>query len=210
MNIAVTGLNEAAALEAGFNVACAWGTFIDKAEFFPGAENLFLKLVFDKGTGRLLGLEGYGQGEVVKRVDVFSALLKNQGRVVDLLDMEFAYAPPYAPAVDPLYSLGCAARNSVLEGVEGLKPSADLEDRLVIDVRDSGETEAKPFPEGEVINISFVELRERWQEIPKDRPLLVICSKGPRSAESLRIIKEKGFPNAIYLGGGSLMRPAAD
>ena len=111
MNVSATGLTERAAKKAGFNVGASWGTFTDKADYYPGNENVFLKMVYDKETTRLLGLQGYSKGEVVKRVDVFAALLKHGGTLEDLLDAEFAYAPPYAPAVDPLYSLACVARN---------------------------------------------------------------------------------------------------
>ncbi len=208
MNVAATGLTEGSARDAGFNVACAWGTFADKPEYYPEWQNIHLKLVFDKGSQRLLGLQGYGKGEVVKRVDGFAALLKNQGQLEDLLDMEFAYAPPYAPAVDPLYSLGCAARNAMLEDVEQVSPETELGDRLVIDVRQSYEVESMPLSEANVRNIPLEELRKNWEEIPADRPLVAICAKGYRSAESVRILKEKGFHDVAYVGGGFLMKPA--
>jgi NADPH-dependent 2,4-dienoyl-CoA reductase/sulfur reductase-like enzyme/rhodanese-related sulfurtransferase len=208
MNVAATGLTEGSARDAGFNVACAWGTFADKPEYYPEWQNIHLKLVFERGSGRLLGLQGYGKGEVVKRVDGFAALLKNQGQLEDLLDMEFAYAPPYAPAVDPLYSLGCAARNAMLEDVEQVSPETELGDRLVIDVRQSYEVESMPLSEANVRNIPLEELRKNWEEIPADRPLVAICAKGYRSAESVRILKEKGFHDVAYVGGGFLMKPA--
>ena len=208
MNVAATGLTEGSARDAGFDVGCAWGTFTDKADYYPESQNIHLKLVFDKGSQRLLGLQGYGKGEVVKRVDVFAALLKNQGQLEDLLDMEFAYAPPYAPAVDPLYSLGCAARNAMLEDVEQVSPETELGDRLVIDVRQSYEVESMPLSEADVRNIPLEELRKNWEEIPADRPLVAICAKGYRSAESVRILKEKGFHDVAYVGGGFLMKPA--
>jgi len=208
MNVAATGLTEGSARDAGFDVGCAWGTFTDKADYYPESQNIHLKLVFDKGSQRLLGLQGYGKGEVVKRVDVFAALLKNQGQLEDLLDMEFAYAPPYAPAVDPLYSLGCAARNAVLEDVEQVSPETELGDRLVIDVRQSYEVESMPLSEADARNIPLEELRKNWEEIPVDRPLVAVCAKGLRSAESVRILKEKGFHDVAYVGGGLLMKPA--
>ena len=76
MNIAATGLTETAACDAGFDVGCTWGTFSDKPDYYPEVQNIHLKVVYDKSTQRLLGLQGYGMGDVVKRVDVFAALLK--------------------------------------------------------------------------------------------------------------------------------------
>ncbi len=206
MNVAATGLTEGSARDAGFDVACAWGTFTDKADYYPEAENIYMKLVFDRGTQRLLGLQGYGKGEVVKRVDVFAALLKNEGRLEDLLSMEFAYAPPFAPAVDPLYSLGCAARNAVLEGVESVSPDIGLDGLTIVDVRQSDEVVATPLAENNAQNIPFGELREKWEEIPGDRPVIIVCAKGIRSAESVRILMEKGVSGARYLGGGLFMK----
>lgn len=208
MNVASTGLTEAAAKDAGFDAGCVWGTFSDKADYYPESQNVFLKLVYDKGSRRLLGLQGYSKGDVVKRVDVFAALLKHEGHLEDLLDMEFAYAPPYAPAVDPLYSLGCAARNAMLEGVEQLSPQTSLGDRVIIDVRQGYEVESRPFSEDDIRTIPLGELRKRYEEIPKDKPLVAVCSKGIRSSESVRILKEKGFTDVKYLGGGISMRSA--
>ncbi len=208
MNVAATGLTETSALNTGFTVGCAWGTFTDRAEYYPESQNVHLKLVFDSGSGRLLGLQGYGKGEVVKRVDVFAALLKREGHLEDLLDAEFAYAPPYAPAVDPLYSLGCAARNAMLEGLQPVSPAIRCDDRVIIDVRQAHETESKPLPEKDTLNIPFPEMRDKWETIPKDRPIICICSKGVRSAESVRFLKDRGFSNIVYVGGGFLMKPA--
>ena len=209
MNVAATGLTEAAAREAGFDVGCAWGTFVDKADYFPETQSIHLKLVFDKGSGRLLGLQGYGKGEVVKRVDVFAALLKNEGKLEDLLDMEFAYAPPYAPAVDPLFSLGCTARNAVLEGVEALSPDSPIGGSTILDARETRETKAKPLPQANVQSIPLGEIRQRWEEVPKDKRVICLCPRGLRSAEAVRILKEKGFSNVVYLGGGLLMKTAS-
>ena len=206
MNIASTGLTESAAKNAGFDVACSWGTFTDKAEYFPESQNVHLKLVYDRKTGRLLGLQGYSKGEVVKRVDVFSALLRHNGYLEDLLDMEFAYAPPYAPPVDPLYSLGSAAKNSMLEGVRAMSPATSLEGRLVIDVRQRDEVKKKSVTEGETQNIPLDELRKRCDEIPRGKSLITVCSKGLRSAEAIRILREKGLDDAAYLGGGLQMK----
>ncbi len=208
MNIAATGLMETPARDAGFNVGCVWGTFTDRADYYPEAQNIHFKLVFDKQSGRLLGLQGYGKGEVVKRIDVFAALLKNEGKLEDLMDMEFAYAPPYAPAVDPLYALACAARNAVLEEVQPLAPDSCYDERVIIDLRRPDEVKSAPLPEKDILKIPFEEVRRRWEEIPQDKPLICICAKGVRSAESVRFLKEKGFSNIVYLGGGCLMKPA--
>ena len=208
MNLSATGLTEKAAVAAGFNVGVAWGSFTDKADYYPESENVHLKIVYDKDTTRLLGLQGYGKGEVVKRVDVFAALLRHGGKLEDLLDAEFAYAPPYAPAVDPLYSLACAARNELLEGVEALPPDADIDDCLIVDVRRTKEASGKPLPEKDTTNVPFEEFRVLCDQVPKDKDVVCVCSKGVRSSEAVRILREKGCARVKYLGGGSLMKLA--
>ena len=208
MNVSSTGLTTKAAQEAGFDVGVAWGSFTDKADYYPGFENLHLKLVFDRKTTKLLGLQGYGKGEVVKRVDVFASLLKHGGKIEDLLDAEFAYAPPFAPAVDPLYSIACTARNELLEGVQSLPPDADLDDRFIVDVRRAKEASDRPLPEKDTMNVPFEEFRVICDQVPKDKDVVCICSKGVRSSEAARVLKEKGCADVKYVGGGSLMKLA--
>ena len=208
MNVSSTGLTTKAAQEAGFDVGVAWGSFTDKADYYPGFENLHLKLVFDRKTTKLLGLQGYGKGEVVKRVDVFASLLKHGGKIEDLLDAEFAYAPPFAPAVDPLYSIACTARNELLEGVQSLPPDADLDDRFIVDVRRTKEASDRPLPEKETMNVPFEEFRVICDQVPKDKDVVCICSKGVRSSEAARVLKERGCADVKYVGGGSLMKLA--
>ena len=208
MNVSSTGLTTKAAAEAGFDVGMAWGSFTDRADYYPGVENLHLKLLYDRNTTKLLGLQGYSKGEVVKRVDVFASLLKQGGTLEDLLDAEFAYAPPYAPAVDPLYSIACAARNELLEGIHSLPPDADLDGRFIVDVRRVREASDRPLPEKETKNVPFEEFRMNCDQVPKDKEVVCLCSKGVRSSEAVRILKEKGCADVKYIGGGSLMKLA--
>jgi len=210
MNVGATGLTEKAAAAAGFNVGAAWGSFTDKADYYPESENIHLKIVYDKSTTQLLGLQGYGKGEVVKRVDVFAALLKHGGKLVDLLDAEFAYAPPYGPAVDPLYSIACAARNEVLEGVEILPPDAAIGECLIVDVRRVKEASKQPLPETNTTNVPFEEFRILCDQVPEDKEIVCVCSKGVRSSEAVRVLRQKGYAKVKYLGGGSLMKPVQE
>ncbi len=206
-NVSSTGITENTARKAGLETASAWGTFTDKADYFPGSEDIHLKLVWERGSGRLLGLQGYGKGEVVKRVDVFASLLQRGGVLKEIQDLEFAYAPPYASALDPLYSLACAARGALEEEVDCISPGSSLDGCRVVDVRMADEAAAEPFSEGDPVNIPLCELRRRGPEIPGDKPLIMVCAKGLRSSESLRILRQKGFEGIRYLGGGISMRP---
>jgi NADPH-dependent 2,4-dienoyl-CoA reductase/sulfur reductase-like enzyme/rhodanese-related sulfurtransferase len=208
MNVSSTGLTTKAAQEAGFDVGVAWGSFTDRADYYPGFENLHLKLLYDRKTTKLLGLQGYSKGEVIKRIDVFASLLRHGGKLEDLLDAEFAYAPPFAPAVDPLYSIACTARNELLEGIQSLPPDTDLDDRFIVDVRHAREASDRPLPEKNTKNVPFEEFRVNCDQVPKDQDVVCVCSKGVRSSEAARVLKDKGCANVKYLGGGSLMKLA--
>jgi NADPH-dependent 2,4-dienoyl-CoA reductase/sulfur reductase-like enzyme/rhodanese-related sulfurtransferase len=206
MNVSSTGLTTKAANEAGFDVGVAWGSFTDRADYYPEFENLHLKLLYDRKTTRLLGLQGYSKGDVVKRVDVFASLLKHGGKLEELLDAEFAYAPPFAPAVDPLYAIGCTARNELLEGIQSLPPDADLGDRLIVDVRRAKEASDRPLLEKDTMNVPFEAFQALCDQVPKDKDVVCICSKGVRSSEAARLLKERGCADVKYVGGGSLMK----
>ena len=208
MNIAATGLTEKAARQAGFDVGVTWASATDIADYYPDNKNIHLKLVYDKSTTRLLGLQGYSQGEVVKRIDVFAALLRHDGKLEDLLDMEFAYAPPFASALDPLYSIGCAARNELYEGVAALPPDAPLDDALIVDVRRAQESEDRPLPEPDQKSVPFETFRDGCDQVGKDKPVVCACSKGVRASDAVRILKQQGCPDVKYIGGGTLMRMA--
>jgi len=210
MNIAATGLTEKAAGEAGFNVGVAWGSYTHIADYYPDSENLHLKLVYDKSTTKLLGLQGYSQGEVVKRVDVFAALLKHDGKLEDLLDLEFAYAPPYAPALELLNIIGCIARDSLLEGVEALPPNSDISDRLIVDLRREHESTDRPLVEENILKLPFETFRDTWNQVPKDGPIVCVCTKGIRSCEAVRILNQQGYSDVRYIGGGTLIKLAQE
>jgi len=209
LNVASTGLSETAAARAGLAVEAVWGTFSDKADYYPEYKNICCKLVYTKDEGVLLGLQAVGPGEVVKRVDVFANLLHRAGTVDDLLDLEFAYAPPYAPAVDPLFALGCAAGNQIRDGIASISPGSGWVDSggyRTIDVRSRQEVESNPLPGDDILCIPYEEVRARVGEIPRDRPLRVVCAKGVRSAETVRVLLQAGIERVVYVGGGNRMR----
>jgi NADPH-dependent 2,4-dienoyl-CoA reductase/sulfur reductase-like enzyme/rhodanese-related sulfurtransferase len=204
-NVSMTGISEAVARQAGIECAAVWGTFSDCAHYYPEEKRIKMKMVYEKGTGRLLGLQGVGAGEVVKRVDVFGNLLHNNGKLEDLLDLEFAYAPPYAGVVDPLFTLGCAAINQEQDGVNGISPNADLSGCKIIDVRLPGEIDLIPTPGSDTINIPLSEVRARLDEIPKDADVALICERGTRSSEAARMLLQYDFKKVSYVGGGTQM-----
>ncbi len=205
-DVAAAGLTEDEARRNELAVRSVWGTFDDRPHYFPEHGLLHLKLVYEEGTGRLLGLQAVGGG-ADKRVDVAAQVLRRGGGLADLLDIEHCYSPPYAPALDPLHGLAAAALNREELGALPLSPRADADGRLVVDLRTAEEAGADPAPAG-AVHIPLEELRERAGELPPDRPLLLVCAMGPRSWEAARLLSARGWSDVVYLGGGMALRGA--
>ncbi|MFC1556877.1 FAD-dependent oxidoreductase [candidate division KSB1 bacterium] len=209
-NIASVGLTATKAREAGFNTGEAWGVFDDKAHFYPDAEVILVKMVFDTQTEQILGAQAAGKGDVVRRIDAISALMQKEAVIDDLFDFEPAYAPPYSGPLDPLHFMAFEA-DAVLH--EGLKPEspADVETILaskpaVLDVRTETERNSHPLPKGfkRVYEIPLDRLRDSIGTIQTGQNILAVCQRGTRSYEAVRIMRENGMSTVSFLGGGML------
>ncbi len=201
-NCASTGISETQAAHCNIPTKAVWGTFSDLAHYYPEDKDIFMKMVYNAETLQILGLQAVGEGNVVKRVDVMGNLILNNGRLEDLPDLEFAYSPPYSPALDPLYVLGAAALNQE-EGVLSRRPPLLSNEGIILDVRTKDESETNPV-EG-AIHIPIEELRGRIDELDKDKSIQIVCARGARSAEAARWFFEAGYGNVVYVGGGWLM-----
>ncbi|MBD3871947.1 MAG: hypothetical protein IFK91_03350, partial [Acidobacteria bacterium] len=168
---------------------------------------ILLTMVYDPATRRVLGVQGVGEeGEVAKRIDVAAQLVLRGATIDEFTRIEHPYAPPYAPAIEPLAVLAYAAENQT-EGIDMMSPLTDLETTTVLDVRVPEEREERPLTAGELIEIEVSEVRDRAVEIPEGL-LLVACAHGTRSAEVVRWLTQRGI-RARYLGGGVSWRVRA-
>lgn len=168
------------------------------AGYYPNATSTFYKLLFN-ANGEILGAQAVGQEGVEKRIDVIATIMRNKGNVQDLLDSELCYAPPYSSAKDPVNILGMCATN-VLNGL--VKPAyfEDLEDSYKIDVRIPESFNTKTI-EG-AINIPLAELRNRMDEVPRDKKVVLFCNTGYTSYLASRILIQNGFNNVYSLMAG--------
>lgn len=200
LNVAAVGCKASDLERGGRTVESAWISAEDRAHYWPEAKLLLLAMVYDPQTGRVLGVQGVTEeGEVAKRIDVASQLLARRAGISDFAHIEHAYAPPFAPALDPLAVLGQVAENQ-LEGVEAVSPLADLSTKTVLDVRIPAEREERPLEAAQLIEIEVSEVRERETELPESS-LVIACAHGTRSAEVARWLVQRGR-RVWYLGGG--------
>jgi NADPH-dependent 2,4-dienoyl-CoA reductase/sulfur reductase-like enzyme/rhodanese-related sulfurtransferase len=207
LNVAAVGCTAARLGDDGLGVRQVWISAEDRAHYWPEAKLILLSMVYDPSDRRVLGVQGVGEeGEVAKRIDVAAQLMLRRAVIDDFVQLEHAYAPPYAPALDPLAVLAMAAQNQT-EGIESVSPLADLAPATVLDVRVSDEREERRLSAARVVEIEAGELRDRASEIPSG-PLLVACAHGTRSAEVVRWLSHRGT-SARYLGGGVSWRARA-
>jgi NADPH-dependent 2,4-dienoyl-CoA reductase/sulfur reductase-like enzyme/rhodanese-related sulfurtransferase len=207
LNVAAVGCTAARLGGDGLGVRQVWVSAEDRAHYWPEAKLILLGMVYDPATNRVLGVQGVGEeGEVAKRIDIAAQLMLRGAVIEDFASVEHAYAPPYAPALDPLAVLAMAAANQV-DGIESVAPVTDLTRETVLDVRVEAERAERPLQAGALHEIEVSELRGRFDEIP-DGPLLVACAHGTRSAEVVRWLTHRGT-QARYLGGGVSWRVRA-
>jgi rhodanese-related sulfurtransferase len=209
--VARTGLGEEQARAAGFDVVTVLSPAPDKAHYYPAAKTIMIKLIADKRSRRLLGLQVVGPGEGDKRVDVAATAITAKMTVDDVAHLDLAYAPPYSPAMDNIITACDIARNKMDGIFEGITP-AELkamidrkDDMVLLDVRSPGEVEALPFPGS--VNIPLGVLRKRWMELPKDKEIIAFCKISLRGYEAAMILKGYGFTKVKVLDGGLVMWP---
>lgn len=197
-HVGATGITAAVARQHGLNAAAVWIAAHDRAHYMGEAEELGLALVYDPATRRVLGVQGVGSAEVVKRIDVATQVIARRGTIDDLAHVEHAYAPPYAPALDPLAVAAFAAQNQE-EGICARSPLAQFAGGALIDVRHESERLQRPANEGDALALPLEQARAAASTV--EGLATVVCERGGRAAEAVRMLAAVGRP-ASYLGGG--------
>jgi NADPH-dependent 2,4-dienoyl-CoA reductase/sulfur reductase-like enzyme/rhodanese-related sulfurtransferase len=204
MTVAVTGSNERTLKAAGIDYEKSYTYSSSHADYYPGATSMTIKLLFDKKTSVILGAQITGYQGVDKRCDVLSTAIRTRMKVQDLVELELAYAPPFGSAKDPVNIAGYVASN-IQNGsmqafywhdVDQIDPSSSI----LLDVRTEYE-----FRKGTLkgaINIPLDSLRDRLNELDKNKPVYVFCQVGLRGYVASRILMQKGFDKVYNLSGG--------
>jgi len=170
------------------------------AGYFPGASPISLKLIFDRRDGRVISAQAVGKGGVEKRIDVIAMAIQMRATVFDLEEAELCYAPQFGSAKDPVNFAGMIAANA-MRGDARLAHWENLENSpaLLLDVRDPDEYK-RDHVEG-AVNIPLDKLRDRREELPRDRPVWAYCYVGQRSYYAARALSQYGFDVKNVSGG---------
>ncbi len=178
----------------------------DKVGLMPDSQSVHFKLVFEIPTGRVLGAQAIGKGNVDKRIDVIATVIKFGGTIHDLKDLELCYAPPFGTAKDVVNYSGYVASNLLrgdfkqvhVDEVRALHEAG----AKIIDVREVGEYKRSHLKN--VPNIPLSEIRDRVAEIPRDEPVYLHCRSGQRSYNAALALQNLGFKNIYNISGGFL------
>ena len=204
MTAAATGINEKTAKSLGIATDKVILSPMSHAGYYPGGMVMTMKVLFEKGTYRLLGAQIVGYEGVDKRIDVLATAIRAGIKATDLKNLDLAYAPPYSSAKDPVNMAGFIIDNIAngllkqwhLEDVDRLPRDGSV---TLLDTRTAGE-----YSYGHINgfkNIPVDELRERLNEVEKGKPVYVICQSGLRSYIASRILEGNGFESYNFAGG---------
>ena len=204
MTVATTGINEKSAAATGIDYDKTYIYSGSHASYYPGASNMSIKALWDKKTLKIIGAQIVGFDGVDKRMDVLASSIRFGAKITDLANLELCYAPPFGSAKDPVNMLGFVAENIITgkmkqffwNDVEKLPRDGSV---TLLDVRTV--TEVKRGRIDGFINIPLDSLRERIEEIPKDKPVYLHCHSGLRSYIALCILKGNGY-DCFNLAGG--------
>ncbi|MBN1943158.1 MAG: FAD-dependent oxidoreductase [Phycisphaerae bacterium] len=206
-----TGLSESYARQLGYDVVSVLAPAPDREHFMPEAKMLFLKLVVDRKTRRLLGAQATGPGEGDKRIQI-AAMAITAGMTVDqLANVDLCYAPSYSSAMDNIITAANVARNKLDGLMIGVSP-VEVERMLresqpfvFLDVRTPGEHEQLRLPGAKLIPLGS--LRGRMGELPADETIVTFGELSLRGYEAALILKTAGFRDVRVMDGGTAMWP---
>jgi len=206
-----TGLGEQEARDAGYDVVTCQAPAPDKPHFIPSAKLLFLKLIADRKTRKLLGAQATGMGVADRRIDIAATAITAGMTVDQLAHLDLSYAPPFSPAMDNILAAANILRNKMDGHMEGITPAEvhtmmeQGEAFTLLDVRTPGELEQMRI-EG-ATHIPLGAVRSRMGELEKTKPVVAFCKISLRGYEAALILKQAGFTEVKVMDGGILMWP---
>jgi NADPH-dependent 2,4-dienoyl-CoA reductase/sulfur reductase-like enzyme/rhodanese-related sulfurtransferase len=206
LNAASTGLNERTAELAGMNYDSVYIMPGDKVGLMPNSNPMHFKLVYEYPTGRILGAQAIGRGNVDKRIDVIATMITMNGTLEDLKDLELTYSPMLGTAKDVVNHAALVALNQLEGRYKEVKVSEVRKlvesNAFIIDAREKGE-----YSQGHLrnaVNIPLSEFRERLDDIPTEQPVYIHCRSGQRSYNMVMALINLGYENIFNISGSYL------
>ena len=200
LNCGRTGLTEIQAREAGYDVITALSVTDDKAHYYPDSSFFITKLIADKTTHKLLGIQVFGPGAVDKMVDIAVMGINMDASLEDFENADFAYAPPFSTAIHPFVQAVYVLMNKIDGTLTSMTPAEYLEgkadDYRILDVN-----LAPSIPGADYINLA--EVNGPIPGIEKDEKLLLVCAKGKRGYFLQNRLKHFGYTNTVVLEGAT-------
>lgn len=207
-NVGRTGIGEKQARELGYDVAVALMPAPDRPDYYPQSKDIIIKLIVDKKTHRILGGQGTGPGDVIKRIDVLATAI-TMGMTVDMLaNLDLAYAPPYNTALDVLHHLANFIINKSAGRVQSIMPAelkAKLdrnEDFTLLDVRAPSEAEEISLKKPQTLLLPLPKVAAEAQKLPGDKEIVILCRRGQRAYQACCTLKAAGLSNVKFVEGG--------
>jgi len=205
-NAASTGLTGDFIKNSDLNIDFDYVRIIpgDKVGLMPSSRSMHFKLVFEVPTGRILGAQAIGKGNVDKRIDVIATVIKFGGTIRDLKDLELCYAPPFGTAKDVVNFAGYVATNLLHDDfrqvyVNDVRKLVE-EEAIIFDVREEDEYALSHLKTAK--NIPLSQFRDRLNEFPREKPFYLHCRSGQRSYNMVLALQNLGFDNVYNISGG--------
>lgn len=206
-SLGACGLSERVAKQLGYDTVTAIVPGPDITHFMPGKKLIMTRLVGDRATGKILGVQIVGPGKVDKRIDTMAAALTFGVTAKQLANIDLSYAPPLSSAMENLTNAANVLQNTI-DGkaksmrYEEFKSKLDSDDVVFVDLRTAHERAQKMIPAKNQLHIPIEELRARANEVPKDKEVIVFCILSTRGFEGQLILNQAGYDNVSFVQGG--------
>lgn len=201
--VASTGKNEKQLRRAGIAYEKVYVHTASHASYYPGAEVVSFKMLFDPTSGKIFGAQAVGKDGIDKRIDVMAVAQRAGMTVEQLQHLELTYAPPYGSAKDVINQAAFVATNLMKGDAKAIhfdEIDSLTDEQLLLDVRNPGELDNVGYLPG-AINIPVDQLRQRMNELPKDKEIIIYCQVGLRGNVAYRQLVNNGYKARNLLGG---------